>query len=501
MSDDVALTDDELFSAADENSELVDLMQGLFEEPGIISPSNTRSDQEVSQQQEIKKTADQARKNGEATPYENPSFVLLEPKRAGTLKLTVKTQIQTNRRTNFYLDAPWASDMFNKKFPIYYYPPVDSSIHDQVKALTDPSRVWLSEMFHYLYGTSSYIEVQFWVKKAVPQLILKCNAHPTILKLPGQPFNEKTISHNEAKWARNALVFGVNFNCTRTCFKSEIYIFVRVRSGHLYFESDLVELPFRRSEKRKGDSPSGSIHIQENHDLVHPSKRQLTAKYPTPNNTGNATHEDTSSASPSISKPNLGVAVPPSLILRGPDNLIPPTPSIAPPLPALLYDEEGLKQLHKQQQILLQQIQLHHQNYQLQLQLQQLQSQQGKLVGLPTNAPIADSNAGSTPAPASSSISQSITRSLNQFMNKKAPPAPLPDAAISSSLWTDSDVTSPSSLDIPEMMSPPFYGSTANLGMPSPPTKKRFSSSISSSFNSNELFSFDNWNDFIPEMP
>jgi len=128
-------------------------------------------------------------------------------------------------------------------------------MHEQIKNIEDPSQLWLTEMLNYYYGTTTYLEVQFWLRtqEGKMQIIQKCTTHPSLLKLPGQDYDEKTISHEEVKWTRNTVVFGVNFNCTRTCFRSELYMFIRVRCGDLYLESAMTELPFRRSEKRKGE--------------------------------------------------------------------------------------------------------------------------------------------------------------------------------------------------------------------------------------------------------
>lgn len=210
--------------------------------------------------------------------------VVLQPQLAGPISITIKTQIQTNRRSNFYLDAAWPEAMLQKAFPIFYYPPVDQNIHQQLINIDDPRRVWLSEMVHFYYGTSTYLEVQFWYKtpNGKFQLISNCNSHSSLLKLPGQPYHSKVISHEEVKWTRNSMVFGINFNCTRSCFKSEIYIFVRARCGHHYLESGMVELPFRRSEKRKSETVDT--------DGLNASKRQLLQASPnfieSPNPTG-----------------------------------------------------------------------------------------------------------------------------------------------------------------------------------------------------------------------
>lgn len=82
-------------------------------------------------------------------------------------------------------------------------------------------------------------------QEGIKQLIPKCRTHSSLIKLPGQPYEEKAISHEEVKWKRNTMVFGVNFNCTRSCFKSEVYMFIRVRLGYMYWESSMIELPFR----------------------------------------------------------------------------------------------------------------------------------------------------------------------------------------------------------------------------------------------------------------
>jgi len=171
----------------------------------------------------------------------------------GSVNITIKTQIQTNRRTNIYSDANWPEGLVNKKMPVYYYPPLDETMHEQLRSIDDPCQLWLTEMLRYYYGSSTYLEVQFWLKtpEGKMQLILKCGQHPSLIKMSGQSYEEKSVSLEEVKWAKNQMVFAVNFNCTRTCFKSELYVFVRVRVGNLYLESKLTELPFRRSEKRK----------------------------------------------------------------------------------------------------------------------------------------------------------------------------------------------------------------------------------------------------------
>lgn len=180
---------------------------------------------------------------------------VIQPQYSGAIQIAVNTQIQTNRRTNFYLDAEWPTQLLQKKLPIFYYPPINESIYEQCANIDSPTRLWLSEMGHFYYGTSSYVEVQFWMKnqEGIKQLIPKCRTHSSLIKLPGQPYEEKAISHEEVKWKRNTMVFGVNFNCTRSCFKSEVYMFIRVRLGYMYWESSMIELPFRRSEKRKQD--------------------------------------------------------------------------------------------------------------------------------------------------------------------------------------------------------------------------------------------------------
>jgi len=231
----------------------IGVLEALFQTPDLVE--NGGQNQNCIEQEQL-------------PPTPSPSdLVMIETQCIGKIQITIKTQIQTNRRTNVYLDGNWPREMLNKKFPIFYYPPVDCALYEQLGHVNNPSNVWLSEMMHYYYGTSSYLEVQFWLKTTKMQLISSCNTHPSVIKLPGQPYDEKTISHEEAKWARNSLFFGVNYNCTRTCFKSEIYIFVRLRCGHFYLESDLLELPFRRSEKRKSD--------QIGMDMFHPSKKHL----------------------------------------------------------------------------------------------------------------------------------------------------------------------------------------------------------------------------------
>lgn len=35
--------------------------------------------------------------------------------------------------------------MVNKRLPIFYYPPIDSSISNQLSEVEDPSKVWLTE--------------------------------------------------------------------------------------------------------------------------------------------------------------------------------------------------------------------------------------------------------------------------------------------------------------------------------------------------------------------
>jgi len=179
----------------------------------------------------------------------------IEPQFNGPIKITIRTQIQTNRRTNIYLDAPWPTDLVNKKIPVYYFPPFDDTMHEQLRSIEEPTQMWLTEMLRYYYGSSTYLEVQYWVKtpEGKMQLIGKCANHPGLIKMTGETAEEKSVSLEEVKWTKDTMVFGVNFNCTRTCFKSELYLFVRVRCGNFYLESGFQELPFRRSEKRKHD--------------------------------------------------------------------------------------------------------------------------------------------------------------------------------------------------------------------------------------------------------
>jgi len=205
----------------------------------------------------------------------------IEPQLSGSVNITIKTQIQTNRRTNIYLDANWPEGLVNKKMPVYYYPPLDEAMHEQLRSIDDPHQLWLTEMLRYYYGSSTYLEVQFWLKtpEGKMQLILKCGQHPSLIKMIGQSYEEKAVSLEEVKWAKNQMVFAVNFNCTRTCFKSELYVFTRIRVGNLYLESKLTELPFRRSEKRKHEKNSGieSPKITKKQNLKTKSSKVPTA--------------------------------------------------------------------------------------------------------------------------------------------------------------------------------------------------------------------------------
>jgi len=171
------------------------------------------------------------------------------------------------------LDANWPEDLINKKLPIHYYPPNDETIYEKIKNVEEPSQLWMTELNGNPNGQLSYVEVQYWMKNqdGKMQLILKCGTHPSLIKMNGQPYEEKAISHEEVKWSRNTMIFGVNFNCTRTCFKSEIYMFIRVRVGNSFFESGIIELPFRRSEKRKHDNSM---------DTPRASKRQIMKQIP-----------------------------------------------------------------------------------------------------------------------------------------------------------------------------------------------------------------------------
>jgi len=200
--------------------------------------------------------------------------LISEPQKFGSIHITIKTQIQTNRRTNIYLDctplagnglptgdseSTWPEGLIGKKMPVFYYPPLEETMHDQLKSIEEPSQLWLTEMLRYYYGTSTYLEVQFWLRTpdGKMQLIQKCSQHPLLIKMSGHgDYEEKAVSHEEVKWHKNTMIFGVNFNCTRTCFKSEMFVFVRLRHGNMYMESQLTELPFRRSEKRKSTSES-----------------------------------------------------------------------------------------------------------------------------------------------------------------------------------------------------------------------------------------------------
>lgn len=211
------------------------------------------------------------------------------------MHISIKTQIQTNRRTNIYLDCgqlfkgenteessqeeseskevDWPEDLVSKKMPVFYYPPCEDTMHEQIKSIEEPSQLWLTEMTRYYHGSSTYLEVQFWIKtlEGKMQLIHKCPQHPSIIKMGNQgDYEEKAVSHEEVKWHRNTMIFGVNFNCTRTCFKSEIYVFCRLRHGNVFMESQLIELPFRRSEKRKyhDNKKEGKKHVCTNSHTV-----------------------------------------------------------------------------------------------------------------------------------------------------------------------------------------------------------------------------------------
>jgi len=176
----------------------IGVLEALFQTPGLEEngdPKAPQTNQNYPAEQEQL-----------VTP--SPSdLVMIETQCVGKIFVTIKTQIQTNRRTNVYLDGNWPKEMANKKFPIFYYPPVDYALYEQLGHVNNPSNIWLSEMLHYYYGTSCYLEVQFWLNTTKMQLISSCNTHPSVIKLPGQPYDEKTISHEEAKWARNSLFF------------------------------------------------------------------------------------------------------------------------------------------------------------------------------------------------------------------------------------------------------------------------------------------------------
>jgi len=199
------------------------------------------------------------------------------PSYFGCIRIGIKTQIQTNRRTNIYLDASWPDQLLNyqHKVPIYYYPPIDESMND--KLTENPSQLWLTDTLHP--ETKTYLEVQFWAKNPDSkemQMVVGCNTHPSLIKLSGGSYQEKAVSLEEAKWNHEQLVFGVNFNCTRTCFKSELYMFVRLRVGDIYLESDMTELPFRRSEKRRHD-PNTEVTRCSKRQLIAPKVKQTPA--------------------------------------------------------------------------------------------------------------------------------------------------------------------------------------------------------------------------------
>eukprot|EP01114_Cavostelium_apophysatum_P012250 TRINITY_DN2719_c0_g1_i1.p1 TRINITY_DN2719_c0_g1~~TRINITY_DN2719_c0_g1_i1.p1 ORF type:complete len:239 (+),score=51.13 TRINITY_DN2719_c0_g1_i1:551-1267(+) len=139
--------------------------------------------------------------------------------------------------------------------PVFYYPPTEDTVYDHIKSIQEPSKLWLTEMLRKQYGNTTYLEIQFWHKNqdGNMQIVGKCETHAGLIKMSGQVADEKSVSLEEVKWTRETMVFGVNFNCTRTCFKSELYIFARVRNGNTFLESQFAELPFRRSEKRKHD--------------------------------------------------------------------------------------------------------------------------------------------------------------------------------------------------------------------------------------------------------
>jgi len=189
------------------------------------------------------------------------------------ISINIKTQIQTNRRTNIYLNSNWAGELVNQKIPVYYYPPIDQDTHEVIRSVEDPSQLLLTEMLRQSNGATTYLEVQFWLKtsEGKMRLIQHCENHPSLIKMARSECNEKALSLEETKWTKDTIVFGVNFNCTRTCFKSEMYVFVRVRCGDVFYESTFLELPFRRSEKKR------------RHDH-NPDAKKLCKKHPKQNN-------------------------------------------------------------------------------------------------------------------------------------------------------------------------------------------------------------------------
>jgi len=199
-------------------------------------------------------------KESAVVPLSNPISQIIpsRPQYAGPIKINVKTKIQTNRRTNVYLQADWPSQMVNKRLPVFYYPPIEGSYSHVLSDIEDPNKIWLTELTHASSTTNQcYLEVQFWLRTHTNRktIITRCSSHPSTVKLPGTAFDDKTqkvISHDEVKWTRDSImIFGINFNCTRTCFKTDMYVFVRARFGNLYLESQLEELPFRSGDKRK----------------------------------------------------------------------------------------------------------------------------------------------------------------------------------------------------------------------------------------------------------
>jgi len=177
----------------------------------------------------------------------------------GNINVELRTEsgLMTGRRTLFFLEADWPSEVLQQKesldIPAFYYPGVRSSNgnHD------DPTKTWLTE--ELFPGTNVYLELQFWtVNGEKMQLINGCSKHGNIVRVPdSQPSKARESSDSHVNWKGTSQPkIAMCFCCTPSCFKKQDpFMFARLRFGKLYFQSQWFQLIFRKSTKRKRSIP------------------------------------------------------------------------------------------------------------------------------------------------------------------------------------------------------------------------------------------------------
>jgi len=174
------------------------------------------------------------------------------------IELRTESGLMTGRRTLFFLEAEWPSEILQQKetvdIPAFYYPGV-RSIHGNYD---DPTKTWLTE--ELLPGTNVYLELQYWTTLGERmQLIQGCSKHGNIVKVhDSHPSKSKEASDSHVNWKGTSQPkIAMCFCCTPSCFKKQDpFMFARLRIGNLYFQSQWFQLVFRKSTKRKRSLPT-----------------------------------------------------------------------------------------------------------------------------------------------------------------------------------------------------------------------------------------------------